>query len=709
MMSVYDTFSESAAEFLDAIWVDVLILVISMAVCALGAIVFPKTSVPAKTSRSIGDGPVVRLHKAAEMALAAFGIMQKPLRRSKWERQGVPCGVMSQSNLGSQENFMIGLREVLNQDGVDASFGLLTEMQGLGFHIPAGAVTRMLKDHSPKEVCALLHRMQSAGIALDVVIYNCVLASCVNGGDMQRARAIVEEMRQVAGEPDIITYCTLLKGCQSIGDLHGAKQVLILMAASGHKPREVSYNALINAAVTSGDFQVAWDTIEEMKKNQVPVDAYTVSIMMKALRQRNCRRPLHSKHAARVFEFLDESCVNFCSDEVLLTTVLDTCMWHKEFTRLEDMVGNYLKSELKPSVVVYGSLIKAAKTLKRIDWVWKLWRELVDERAMQPNHIVLGCMIDALVCNNLVEEAVCIFQDWKSKVQSTTVIYSTLAKGFLNTSQPSKAMHLLDEMQSQNIPRSTVLYNMVIGVHAAQGAMDEVAELMKCMQNDRCTPDIITFSTVVKGHCVKGDLDSALNVLREAQQSSVVLDAIVYSSIFYGCYRHNRADLVDALVSEMSSRCLTPSSFTLSIIVKMYGTQGRLNRAFEVVEAMCQQPISTEPRVATSLLKECVRNGDVDRAEDIFWSLLPAGGPDAKSFWPLVGCRVRRREFLRAHGLIKAWRSSHRTQSKEDFQDGLIEQLLCTLENHQEHQERKALELLGQMRAFEHDTSCKAV
>lgn len=706
MMSLYDTVSEGAEEFLDAIWVDVLVLVISLAVCALGAIFFPKSDLQAQKITSFSDGPVTRLHKATQAALSACGVIQKPLRRSKWEREGVQSGVIPQARPGSQESFMIALRDVLNQDGVDASFGLLKEMQSLDLNIPASAVTRMLKDHSPKEACALLHRMQKAGVKPDVVIYNCVLSSCVNGSDMQRARAIVQEMRQVAAEPDVITYCTLLKGCHAMGDLHGAKQVLILMAASGHRPKEISYNTLINAAVTNGEFQIAWDTIEEMKKNGVPVDGYTVSIMMKALRQRNSRRPLHSKHAARVFEFLDETNVDFCSDEVLLTTVLDTCMWHKEFARLQGVFENYLKSGLKPSVVVYGSLIKAAKTLKRMDWVWKLWHELVEERQMQPNHIVFGCMLDALVCNSLVDEAVAIFEDWKARVPPTTVIYSTLAKGFLNTNQSSKAMQIFAEMQSNGIPRSTVLYNMVIGAHAAHGAMDDVAELMQCMRTDGCTPDIITYSTVVKGHCVKGDLDNALSTLHKAQESGIVLDAIVYSSIFYGCYRHNRSDLVDELVSEMRSRGLTPSSFTLSIIVKMYGSQSRLDRAFEVVEILGRQPMSTDTRVATSLLKECVRNGDIDRAANIFRSLLPAGGPDAKSFWPLINCCVRRGEFLRAHGFVKAWRASNR--NKEDLADVLVEQLLCTLENQQDHQGSAALALLEQLRPSEPEAGCKA-
>jgi pentatricopeptide repeat protein len=38
------------------------------------------------------------------------------------------------------------------------------------------------------------------------------------------------------------------------------------------------------------------------------------------------------------------------------------------------------------------------------------------ECAMMPNEVVLGCMLDALVCNGEVSEAVALFREWKPKV-----------------------------------------------------------------------------------------------------------------------------------------------------------------------------------------------------------------------------------------------------------------------------------------------------
>ena len=45
-----------------------------------------------------------------------------------------------------------------------------------------------------------------------------------------------------------------------------------------------------------------------------------------------------------------------------------------------------------------------------------------------PDHIVFGCMIDALVVNELVEEAVEFFQNWKARIPPYTGMSATLFK-----------------------------------------------------------------------------------------------------------------------------------------------------------------------------------------------------------------------------------------------------------------------------------------
>lgn len=592
------SFYETTYAFLELIWVDLAVLLTSVVFCIVGAIVFPKKS----TSKVVADGPLTRIHKGCVAVVSACGLRRGapavPSRR-------ITCAAQALDGNGfpsdrSRQAFEHALMDAQSRDAWKSMMRLLKEMQNLGFEIPQSFATRMFKDKTAVEACALLHSLTGAGVTPDVVMYNCAIGICVQAGDMQKAKNIGRELRSTTTRPDIITFCTLLKGCHAAEDLHGAKEILREMTATGHRPHAISFNTLINAAVTKGDFQTAWEIIEMRKQAGVPVDAYTVSIMMKTLRQRNSRRPLHHSHAPRVFQFLDESGVDFFSDEVLLTTVVDSCLWHKEFARLEGILESYFKSGLQPSVPVYGPLIKACKCIKRMDMAWKLWEEAVEERKLEPSPILFGCMLDALVCSDGIDKAIELFRHWKAVVPPTTVMYSTLAKGFLNAQQAGRAMQLLTEMRANDVPRSTILYNMVIGVHASQGELDAVQVLMQSMAADKCTPDIVTYSVVLKGYCQKGDLGTAYDILRQAKQSGVALDAIVYSSMFYGCYRHNRLDLTDDLVEDMHSYGLTPSHFTLSIIVKMYKRQGRTDRAYEVVRLLSRQP-SPDARVAAAL------------------------------------------------------------------------------------------------------------
>mmetsp|Transcript_37327 Transcript_37327/g.115995 ORF Transcript_37327/g.115995 Transcript_37327/m.115995 type:complete len:93 (+) Transcript_37327:2-280(+) len=91
---------------------------------------------------------------------------------------------------------------------------------------------------------------------------------------------------------------------------------------------------------------------------------------------------------------------------------------------------------------------------------------------MEPNDIVLGCMLDALVCNGHIDEAVELFGKWKKRVPPNTVIYSTLIKGFANTHQADRAMAAWKEMRQEGVKMNTVVYNAVIDAQARIGCME---------------------------------------------------------------------------------------------------------------------------------------------------------------------------------------------------------------------------------------------
>jgi len=442
-----------------------------------------------------------------------------------------------------------------------------------------------------------------------------------------------------------------LKGYCSKRDVRGAKDLLLEMERAGHAPNDVSYNCLINAAVSSGNFREAWDTIDKMERSGVVVDRYTISIMMKALKW--VKDP---KDVGRTLELLDRSGVDVCSDEVLLNTVLETCTRHRQLHRLESIIALVTSSSLRPSVHTYGSLIKACSSLKRMDTCQQLWHRMVDQCGMQPNEIVLGCMLDALVCNEKVEDAFTLLKAWKTKITPNTVMYSTIIKGFANNRQAGRALDMWKEMVELGLKFNIVVYNALVDSQARVGAMDEVSKLVESMEPNGCSPDNITYSTIVKGYCVKGDVDKAFEVFQRMQTNGMAGDSIVYNTIMDGCTRHNRMDLVDLVLEDMNKNNIKPSSYTLGILIKMYGRRHQLDKAFQVMEQIPKRHgLQVNTQVRTCLMCACLSNHDSVRALKVFDDIKVAdGSADAKAHSSLLSGLVRLGHLDKAVALVES-------------------------------------------------------
>merc|ERR1719277_2340220 len=132
---------------------------------------------------------------------------------------------------------------------------------------------------------------------------------------------------------------------------------------------------MVNAAVTNGSFRQAWEVITAMEGSGVKVDHYTVSIMMKALKRYGGPREVE-----RILKLLDDAGLDVCSEEVLLSSVIEACVRLRQMKRLQGLCAEYERSGLRPSQHTYGSLIKAYNTLRRLDRCHEVWREMVEDR-----------------------------------------------------------------------------------------------------------------------------------------------------------------------------------------------------------------------------------------------------------------------------------------------------------------------------------------
>lgn len=535
------------------------------------------------------------------------------------------------------------------------------------------------QDKDVNKAFAALEQFSETG-GRDTVLCNAVIDVCSSVGDMDRARRLLSNMERDS-LADIISYNTLLKGYCTLGDAKGANAVLAEMQKAGQQPNDVSYNCLINLAASAGDSRSAWKTIQTMESNGIRIDHYTVSTLLKALKQ----NPNGKSDISRVLDLLDRHEIDVCCEEVLLNTALDACIKHGEHHRLEDLLAKMKdRSGRKLAAHTYASLIKACGTLKNIQQCRELWQEMTEVRGMQPTDVALGCMMDALVCNKAVSESLALFRKWQDRVPLNTILYSTLIKGFNNTGDGKRAVEVWNELRSKRLPMNTTVYNAIIDVHARVGATDEVSSLLKQMEEDGVAHDNITKSIMAKGYCVSGDLDNAMNVFRSLPVQPFSNHVIIYNTILDGCVRHNRMDLADEMLAKMEEYRITPSNFTLGIVVKMWGRRRKLSEAFAALENLPKKyGLKPNAPVKTCLFFACIRNDAINQASEVFEELCAVGHFDAKMFSALISNCARVGQFERAVSLVEdayGLGSGKRLLArKEELDSSCLEQLMRSL------------------------------
>merc|ERR1740121_1764031 len=286
----------------------------------------------------------------------------------------------------------------------------------------------------------------------------------------------------------------------------------------------------------------------------------------------------------------------------------------------------------------------AYSALQRVDRCNHLWRQMTEERGTEPSDIVLGCMLDALVSNGLVSEAVALFRQWKAKVGSNMIIYSTLVKGFAAAGRTREAMELWREIRSEGIAMNVVIYNTLIDAQARAGAMDRAHELLSAMEEDGLTPDSITHSTMVKGYCIAGDLDKAFEIFRSTQKAGMAADCVIYNTLLDSCTKHNRVELADRVLADFERNGVRASNFTLGILIKMYDRRRQLAKAFEVVsEFAAQHQLTPNMQVRSCLMSVCINNSALDRALELFEGIKSDsdGQVDSKTCENVLGGLLR--------------------------------------------------------------------
>jgi len=332
--------------------------------------------------------------------------------------------------------------------------------------------------------------MKNAGRKVSLEVYNRALDTFISQRDLNAAQDILKEIHESVGRFDVITNNTLLKGLTTSRDTAQLRKMCKELENQGVRPDAGSYNCMLSAAASTSDLQQGWRTVEIREKANMRPTGHSVVVMAAAVKRAN--KPADVQ---RLYQLLQASGIGPCLDEVLFNALLQVyCRYRKQ--RVFESSSALDKSSMKPSLDIDASLFKACGLLGDLGRCRELWNQMVHEGAIMPNKRHIQSMLDRLVTNQLVDEAVDFLREWKSKSAETsdTLVCSTIIKGFAQSGRSKEAV----EMKAESHKTDLVLYNTLMHAHAQAQTVDKFTPLLKSSHADGLTPDHFTYTSMLK-------------------------------------------------------------------------------------------------------------------------------------------------------------------------------------------------------------------
>jgi pentatricopeptide repeat protein len=485
----------------------------------------------------------------------------------------------------------------------------------------------------------------AAGVQNSTDVQNALLHALVNCGEEAGSSAadLFEKMKE-GKQADVVSFNIMLRSHLHAGDHDKAKELLHDMASHGLSANRVTLNELLSDRVKAGDHAGMWRVLDEMRATGFGITNVACSLMLKSLHDGASKSDV--KQTLALMEELAEP-----MDEALCSSAVEACLRVKELdlasefmAALGDIKGKNKNMNMSPAT--YGSMIKAHGQARNLEKTWETWNTMFQNGTI-PSAVTFGCMVEALVMNDAVDEAWKLMHDMLSKEDYkecvNTVTFSTVMKGFAHARKPNQCFAVLDEMHARGVVANTITYNTLLDACAKCNAMARVPEVFEEMKRGHIEPDKITYSTLIKGYCMVGELDCAFDLFTEMRQDGKVgLDEIVYNALIDGCGRQQKVGRALQVLADMKEAKIAPSNYTLSILVKLLGRAHKLNEAIALVEDFqANHKVRPNVQVYTCLMQACLLNKRVSQALTTYNKMVTEMRclPDQKAYSVLLqGC-----------------------------------------------------------------------
>ncbi|CAE8604299.1 unnamed protein product, partial [Polarella glacialis] len=187
--------------------------------------------------------------------------------------------------LTSPKDYSILIKAFGKRSWWKQAMGAFEEMRDAGHELGAFAysaiITAMGRDGRWPDALHLLQESRDSGVVPDATLYTSAIKACE--GQVDRAIALLHDMREQDLEMDVIAYGVAIGACASGQDWKQAVALLQEAKTGRMSASVISYSSALSALRESGNWATALWLMEEMQQEGLQPNGFTISALLGVL------------------------------------------------------------------------------------------------------------------------------------------------------------------------------------------------------------------------------------------------------------------------------------------------------------------------------------------------------------------------------------------------------------------------------------------
>ncbi|XP_024522111.1 pentatricopeptide repeat-containing protein At3g57430, chloroplastic [Selaginella moellendorffii] len=437
----------------------------------------------------------------------------------------------------------------------------------------------------------------------NVFSWTILISLLVQNGEASEGLELLKSMDLEGTEANKITFISLLGACSVTGDLSLGKTIHERIRTKGLESDIITSNALLNMYTTCESLDEARLVFERMVFRDVV--SWTIIISAYA----HAGYPLE---ALQLYRRMEQEFSR--PDAVTLISVLEACASLRALVEGKAIHERIVASGVETDVFVGTAVVSFYGKCEAVEDARQVFDRILDK-----DIVCWNAMIGAYAQNHCEEKAFALYLEMvENQMPPNDVTLITLLDSCSSTCKMERGSSLHREAAARGYLSHTSVVNALINMYAKCGSLENATRVF--IEATNRTTNVITWNTMIVANAQEDLNLEALQIYHRMNQEGIKASDVTYGTVLAVC-----ANLGDFTTGrEVHSRSLATgccSDVVKNSLICLYGGCGNLEAAQTAFESVASKNVVSW----SSIVAAYARNGEEDRARNLFWTMNQDG------------------------------------------------------------------------------------